>query len=219
MATWAQLVAESLRIGLTTALEEALGAAGFAPVAGVDEAGRGALAGPLVAAAVVPDPRRRLPGVDDSKRLSPESRERLAELIRRHAIATEVAAVPPEVVDRLNVLEATRIAMQQALSRLAVSPLVALVDAVPLPRARCRCLAVVRGDCLSYAVACASIVAKVERDRLMRELDVQHPQYGFSEHKGYGSERHLATLREYGPSPAHRLTFRGVLPGHGEEVA
>jgi len=185
---------------------------GFGRVAGVDEAGRGCLAGPVVAAAVIPDPARTVPGVDDSKRLTAEEREAAAHWIRRHSIAWSVVAVPAETIDRINILEATRQAMWQALAELRPRPDCALVDAVSLRGLEFPCLPVVRGDALSYAIAAASIIAKTERDRLMRAHDARYPHYGFARHKGYAAAEHLAALSEFGPCPLHRLTFQSVLP-------
>lgn len=185
-------------------------------MAGVDEVGRGCLAGPVVAAAVIPGPACMLPGVDDSKALNAAGRERLSESIRRHALAWATAAVPASDIDSINILQATRLAMLRALDGLQVRPDAAIIDAVPLRELDYPCLAVVKGDRLSYAVACASIVAKVERDRMMTALDRQYPQYGFADHKGYGSQEHRAALVTYGPSPVHRLTFRSVVP-RGQE--
>ncbi len=207
-----QLVAEAYRLRLVRTLEDSLRDLGYPRVAGVDEVGRGCLAGPVVAAAVVVDPGRVVPGVDDSKRLPRERRERLAEMVREAALAWSVAAVPAATIDRINILQATRRAMAAALRALAPAPDVALVDAVPLAGLGHPCLALVRGDRLSYAVASASILAKVERDRMMRDLDSEYPHYGFSRNKGYGAEEHLRALAEYGPCPLHRLTFRSVLP-------
>jgi len=181
-------------------------------VAGVDEAGRGCLAGPVVAAAVVPGADFVLPGVDDSKALTAEGRERLSQYIRRHALAWAFAAVPATDIDRINILEATRLAMRRALDGLQLRPDAAIIDAVPLEPVEYPCLAVVKGDRVSYAIACASILAKVERDRMMTELDRTYPQYGFAVHKGYASAEHRAALEEYGPSPVHRLTFHSVVP-------
>lgn len=212
MATLAQVIAEACRLRLMRGLEEILAGAGYARVAGVDEAGRGALAGPVVAAAVIPDPSRVVPAVDDSKCLSPAERERLAGAVRHGALAYAVAAVSPATIDRVNILEASRLAMHRALAALRPRPDCVVVDAVALAGLGVPCLPVVRGDQISYAVACASILAKVERDRLMVELDRQLPQYGFAGHKGYGAPEHLQALREYGPSPVHRLTFRPVVP-------
>lgn len=193
-------------------MEEGLARGGIAPVAGVDEAGRGCLAGPVVAAAVIPDPRRRLPGVDDSKELSPEQRRLLAHRIRETALSWSVAVVPAHTIDRENILRATRRAMCEALAGLGVRPRVAIIDAVALADAGVPCLALVKGDRLSYAVAAASILAKTERDLMMVELDRRYPHYGFAQHKGYGSASHREALAAYGPSPEHRLSFRGVVP-------
>lgn len=197
-------------------LEGALEAMGLPLVAGVDEAGRGALAGPVVVAAVVPDPRRLVPGVDDSKALPAARREALAELIRAHSIATAVVAIDAARIDAGNILRATREAMVQALLELRPVPSVAVVDAVALPALPFPSLSLVKGDRISYAIAAASILAKVERDRTMRAHDREWPWYGFAEHKGYGAPRHLAALVAHGPSPLHRLTFRGVLPRRGD---
>jgi ribonuclease HII len=205
-------MAETYRLSLVRGFEARLRLAGFEGVAGVDEVGRGCLAGPVVAAAVVLPPESAIPGVDDSKRLKPNEREQLARLIRREALACETAAVDASTIDRINILEATRRAMREALWSLPERPDMALIDAVRVNKAPCPTMAVIRGDLLSYSIACASIVAKVERDRCMRELGEAHPQYGFGEHKGYSAPAHLQALREYGPTPEHRLTFRSVLP-------
>lgn len=207
-----ELFVEAYRLHLLRGLEEGLARCGYGRIAGVDEVGRGSLAGPVVAAAVVLDGRCLVPGVDDSKCLTALERERAAEAIRRHAVAVAVAAVSPEVIDRINILEATRIAMGEALSRLRPVPDCAVVDAVRLSGFGFPCLPVIRGDCFSYAIACASIVAKVERDRMMVELGREYPQYGFADHKGYGVPEHLEALSAYGPSPVHRLTYKPVLP-------
>lgn len=204
-------MAEGFRLQLLRGVEALLAGEGFTRVAGVDEAGRGCLAGPVVAAAVIVDPRRTVPGVDDSKRLGRAERERLARAIRESSLAVGWAAVSAETIDRVNVLEATRLAMTRALDGLDPMADAALVDAVPL-RWRRPCLSLVRGDGWSYAIACASIVAKCERDRLMEEYDRRYPGYGFSRHKGYAAEEHRRALVELGPSPIHRLTFRSVLP-------
>lgn len=207
-----ELFLEAYRLRLLRGLEEGLSHCGYGLIAGVDEVGRGSLAGPVVAAAVIVDTRCLIPGVDDSKCLTPPERERAAEAIRSTAVAAAVAEVSPEVIDRVNILEASRQAMCEALSRLQPAPDCAVVDAVRLSGFRFPCLPVIRGDCLSYAVACASIVAKVARDRRMVELDGKYPQYGFAAHKGYSVPEHLEALATYGPSPVHRLTFKPVLP-------
>lgn len=209
------LFAEVYRLRLLRGLEDLLAQWGYCRIAGVDEVGRGSLAGPVVAAAVIVDPRCVVPGVDDSKCLAAEERERLARAIRDSALAVAVAEVPADVIDRVNILEATRQAMCQSLGSLRPLPDCAVIDAVPLQGQRFPCLPVVRGDSMSYAVACASIVAKVERDRRMVEMDREYPQYGFASHKGYGVAEHLEALATYGPCPIHRLTYRPVLPRVG----
>lgn len=219
MATLAQLMAETYRLSLVRGLEDRLSLAGFERIAGVDEVGRGCLAGPVVAASVIPAPGVAIPGVDDSKKISARERERLAELIRRESLAFTIAAVSAATIDRINILEATREAMLEALWGLDPKPDLALVDAVSLARPPCRILPVIRGDVLSYAIACASILAKVERDRMMCDLAARYPQYGFGEHKGYSAPAHLAALAEYGPTPFHRLTFHSVVPRSVDRAA
>ena len=208
----ADLFAEAYRLRLLRGLEELLAQHGFCRIAGVDEAGRGSLAGPVVASAVIVDLRRTVPGVDDSKCLTAPERERAAEAIRRTAVAWATAEVDADVIDRVNILEASRRAMAIALSRLDPCPDCAVVDAVAIPGLGFPCLPVVRGDAISYAVACASILAKVARDRMMTELDGLYPQYGFAAHKGDSVPEHLEALAAYGPCPIHRLTYRPVVP-------
>jgi ribonuclease HII len=219
VTTLVQLIAEACRLRLMRGLEESLESCGYALIAGVDEAGRGSLAGPVVAAAVVPDPRRLVPGVDDSKQLSAEEREATAAMIRRTAIAAAVVAIDAGTIDAINILEAAREAMRRCLAALRPRPDCAVVDAVSVRGLPFPCLPVVRGDQVSYAVACGSILAKVERDRLMTELDRHYPQYGFAGHKGYAAPEHLRALAEYGPSPVHRLTFHGVVPRYAQGLA
>ncbi len=212
MATMVQLFLEAYRHRLLQGLEEILAQAGYGKIAGVDEAGRGSLAGPVVAAAVLIGPGRWVPGVDDSKQLRAGDRERLAVLIQANALATAVVPISPATIDRINVLEATRRAMKKALKSLHPGPDCAVTDAVALPGMGYPCLPVVRADAMSFSVACASILAKVARDRMMVELHQRYPQYGFAEHKGYGAPEHRRALERYGPCPVHRLTFRSVLP-------
>ncbi len=207
-----ELFLEAYRLHLLRGLEEGLARCGYGLIAGVDEVGRGSLAGPVVAAAVIVDARCLIPGVDDSKCLTAPERERAAAAIRATAVASAVAAVPADIIDRVNILEASRQAMCEALSRLRPAPDCAVIDAVRLSGFGFPCLPVIRGDCLSYAIACASILAKVERDRTMIQLDRKYPQYGFAAHKGYSVPEHLEALSAYGPCPIHRLTFRPVLP-------
>jgi ribonuclease HII len=216
LATIGGLCGELFRLSLMRRLEECLAGAGYAAVAGVDEAGRGCLAGPVVAAAVIPDPTEPIPGVDDSKRIPPEQRLRLADRIRATARAWSVAAVAADAIDASNILAATRIAARRALGRLALRPDAVITDALPLAGLDSPCLPVVKGDAWCYAVACASILAKVERDRILAELDAVYPHYGFARHKGYGAPEHLAALARFGPSPVHRLTFAPVVPRRPE---
>ena len=180
---------------------------GITRLAGVDEAGRGPLAGPVVAAAVVLAPEARIAGVDDSKRLVPEERRRLFDVIQARALAVAVAVVDQVTIDRINILEATRRAMGQALAALAVEPELVLTDFVSVPGLRCPQRNLVEGDRRSASVAAASIIAKVTRDRLMEEADREFPLYGFGRHKGYATAEHREALERHGPCALHRRTF------------
>jgi ribonuclease HII len=206
------LFAEAYRLHLMRGVEDLLTRYGFVRIAGVDEVGRGCLAGPVVAAAVILDTRCAIPGVDDSKCLTAAERERVADAIRASSLASAVVQISPDVIDRINILEATRLAMAQALAELRPAPDCALIDAVKLSGITFPCLPLIRGDAVSYAIACASILAKVERDRMMVRLHDTYPHYGFASHKGYGVAEHLQALETYGPCPIHRLTYRPVLP-------
>jgi ribonuclease HII len=183
---------------------------GVARVAGLDEAGRGPLAGPVVAAAVVIAPDRRIRHLADSKVLSPERREELFTVIHERAVAVGVGIVDQLTIDRINILEATRVAMKLALHDLAVVPELVITDFVALRDLPCPQKNLVDGDARCATVAAASIVAKVTRDRLMAEADKQFPEYGFARHKGYGTPDHLAALDRYGPCVLHRRSFSGV---------
>ncbi|HKW93182.1 MAG TPA: ribonuclease HII [Methylomirabilota bacterium] len=183
---------------------------GITRLAGVDEAGRGPLAGPVVAAAVVLAPGTRIVGVDDSKRLVPEERERLFEIIQERAHGVGVAVVDHLTIDRVNILEATRLAMARALEALAVEPELVLTDFVAVPGLRCPQRNLVEGDRRSASVASASIVAKVTRDRIMEAADREWPLYGFGRHKGYATLEHREALERHGPCPLHRRTFAGI---------
>jgi len=184
--------------------------AGVTRVAGIDEAGRGPLAGPVVAAAVVLAHDRRIRGLADSKLLAPPEREGLFRLIQERAVAVGVGIVDHETIDRINILQATRQAMAEALARLAVMPELIITDFVTLPALPCPQKNLVAGDRRCASVAAASIVAKVVRDRIMVEVDRRFPVYGFARHKGYATPEHLAALDLYGPCPIHRRTFAGV---------
>lgn len=180
------------------------------PVAGVDEAGRGPLAGPVVAAAVVLDAHRPISGLADSKQLSARRRESLAESIRERATAWGLAVVEPADIDRLNILQATFRAMHEALDALSLDPVLVRIDGNRAPRLPWPVQTVVGGDRLDRAISAASILAKVHRDSLMLELHERWPQYGFDRHKGYPTAAHLAALESHGPCPAHRRSFRPV---------
>ena len=184
--------------------------AGVGRVVGIDEAGRGPLAGPVVAAAVILAPDRRIRGLADSKLLTPERREELFHVIRERALAIGVGVVDHETIDRINILEATRRAMAAALAALAVLPELVITDFVALPALPCPQRNLVAGDRRCASVAAASIVAKVTRDRLMLEADGRFPEYGFARHKGYATAEHLAALDRHGPCVIHRRTFAGV---------
>ncbi len=190
--------------------ERGLALRGFERIAGVDEVGRGSLAGPVVAAAVVLDPRRRLAGLRDSKQLSPGQRFRLARIVAQGACACALGIVEADEIDRTDILRATLRAMRRAVDALRVAPDFILVDALTIPGIAVPQRGLVRGDQISASVAAASIVAKVYRDQMMRALHGVYPAYGFAENKGYGTRAHLEALRLHGSSPLHRKTFRGV---------
>lgn len=180
-------------------------------IAGVDEAGRGPLAGPVAVAAVILDPARPIAGIADSKRLTPARRERLAPLIHAQALAWSVVFVEAAEIDRVNILEATLAGMREALCRLATPPALALIDGNRLPRGLpCAARAIIGGDASEAAIGAASILAKTARDARMLELDQRYPGYGFAAHKGYGTAAHLAALARLGPCPEHRRSFRPV---------
>ncbi|SEP98631.1 RNase HII [Ectothiorhodospira magna] len=180
-------------------------------VAGVDEVGRGPLAGPVVAAAVILDPERPIEGLKDSKALSPARRQALDALIRERALAWSIAVCGPAEIDALNILQASLLAMGRAVETLAVVPALALVDGNRCPEAMpCPARAVVGGDKTVAAISAASIIAKVHRDALMVALDAEYPGYGLAGHKGYPTPAHLEALARLGPSPCHRMSFAPV---------
>jgi len=179
-------------------------------LAGVDEAGRGPLAGPVVAAAVILDDERPVRGLADSKVLAPRRRERLYELILAKALCVGVGEASVDEIDRLNILQATLLAMERAVARLRLPPQRVWVDGNRLPVLRVPARAIVGGDAKVPAISAASIVAKVHRDRLCDALHEAHPQYGFAAHRGYATPGHLAALRRHGPCPAHRRSFAPV---------
>ncbi len=168
------------------------------------------MAGPVVAAAVVMPPRTSIPGVDDSKRLSPARREQLSRAITRQCLTWAIGLASHDTIDRVNIRQASFLAMRRAVQRLSVQPALVLADGWPIPGLALPCRGVVHGDRRSFVIACASILAKVFRDRLMQRLDHVYPGYGLAQHKGYPTEEHLYQLRALGPSPVHRRTFEPV---------
>jgi ribonuclease HII len=192
------------------ALESQARCRGFRVLAGIDEAGRGPLAGPVVAAAVILPEGLIIKGVNDSKKLSADTRERLFDTIIEQAVSVGVGMGSPELIDRINILQATRQAMLEAVTKLVPQPDYLLIDGITPIDSTIPQKTVKKGDSLSLSIAAASIIAKVTRDRMMREMDLIHPGYGFAGHKGYGSAGHLEAIRLLGPSPVHRLTFGGV---------
>ena len=189
--------------------ERAARAAGAKVVAGVDEVGRGALFGPVVAAAVVLPEGCRIPGLRDSKQLIREERERLAHIVERRALAMSIQEVDAETIDRINIYQATRLAMAAAVCALALAPDHILVDAMRLDHT-CAQTCIIYGDSLSISIAAASVLAKVYRDNRMRQLDRDYPMYGLASHKGYSTPEHKQALLAHGPSPLHRRSFRPV---------
>jgi len=179
-------------------------------VAGVDEAGRGPLAGPVVAAAVILDDLKPIKGLNDSKKLSEKRREKLYDEILAKALCCSIAEASVQEIDQLNILQATLLAMRRAVDGLRLKPVKVLVDGNRLPVLDVRAEAIVQGDALVPAISAASILAKVHRDRMCAQLHAQYPQYGFDRHKGYGTAEHLKALAEHGPSPWHRISFAPV---------
>ncbi|MCR5282371.1 MAG: ribonuclease HII [Lachnospiraceae bacterium] len=179
----------------------------FSCICGIDEAGRGPLAGPVVAGAVVLDPTVEILYLNDSKKLTAAKREQLYDEIREKALASAVGIVGPDVIDEINILQATYEAMRIAVHNLGVVPDILLNDAVHIPDLPMKQVAIVKGDARSKSIAAASILAKVTRDRIMVEYDAKYPEYGFAGHKGYGSAAHIKALEEFGATPIHRMSF------------
>ena len=181
--------------------------AGIKLVCGVDEAGRGPLAGPVCAAAVILPPGLEIPGLNDSKKLTDKKRRERYDIMIEQAVSYGIAFASEQEIDEINILQATFLAMERAMQKLSPQPELALIDGNRTKDFGLPVRTIVKGDSLSASIAAASILAKVTRDRLMEEYDAQYPQYGFAVHKGYGTKRHYETLREFGPSPIHRKTF------------
>ena len=202
---------------ICTAFEDEARAVGHRMIAGVDEVGRGALAGPVVAAAVILNPDAPLPeGLDDSKKLTALQRERIAEELKATALCYGVGLIPPEEIDSTNILIATRRAMCHALGELKPCADFLLIDALQLREVALPQRAIIRGDSISASIAAASVIAKTYRDALMRDYHSVYPEYNFASHVGYGTRAHLEALRTHGACPIHRRSFRGVLPVEDE---
>ncbi len=190
--------------------ENKITAAGYKRIAGMDEAGRGAFAGPVVAACVILDPENIPPGVDDSKKLTARKRNELNRLITETALCMGIGCADPQIIDQINIYQATIHAMKQAVMKMSVTPDFLLIDAVKLYDISISSLSIVRGDQKSVSIAAASIVAKVYRDGIMTEYGQKFPEYGFGRHKGYGTAFHQDALRRYGPTVLHRFSFKPV---------
>ena len=187
---------------------------GFSMIGGIDEAGRGPLAGPVVAACCILDPNGKILGLDDSKKLSEKKREELFVTIKEKALAYAVCASSPEEIDEINILEATKKAMRNCVKELAAkgkSPDILLIDAVNLSGTGLDVIPIIKGDAKSDSIAAASILAKVTRDHIMMDYDAEYPGYGFAKHKGYGTKDHYAAMREKGMTPIHRRSFLKVI--------
>ena len=189
------------------AIEDGCFAEGFQIVCGVDEAGRGPLAGPVCAAAVILPPHLQIPGLNDSKKLTDKRRRELMPVIKEQALAYGIAFATHEEIDQINILQATYLAMERALAQLNIKPDIALIDGNRAKDFGLPVKTVVHGDSLSASIAAASVLAKVPRDDLMLTMAEEYPQYGFEIHKGYGTKAHYAALTAHGPSPIHRMTF------------
>lgn len=209
--TGEKLKAEHARLAAMREYEDTYAAC--SAICGIDEAGRGPLAGPVVAGAAILPADCEILFLNDSKKLSEKRREALFEEIKEKAIAWSVGVVGPEVIDEINILQATYEAMRQAIAGLSVRPDLLLNDAVTIPRVEINQVPIIKGDAKSVSIAAASILAKVTRDHMMIEYDAKYPEYGFAKHKGYGTAAHIAALKELGPTPIHRRSFIGNFIG------
>lgn len=209
--TGEKLEAERQRLEVMRAYEHEYAA--YGAICGIDEAGRGPLAGPVAAGAVILPKDCEILYLNDSKKLSEKRREALFTEIQEKAVAWSVGLVGPEVIDEINILQATYQAMRKAIEGLAVKPDLLLNDAVIIPEVEIQQVKIIKGDAKSVSIAAASILAKVTRDHMMAEYDKLYPEYGFAKHKGYGTAAHIAAIREYGPCPIHRNTFIGNFIG------
>lgn len=201
----AKLEAEKERIELMREFEKKYDSCSY--ICGIDEAGRGPLAGPVVAGAVVLPKGKKILYVNDSKKLSEKKRDELFDIIKDEALTYAVGIISPERIDEINILQATYEAMRQAVNKLSVKPDIFLNDAVTIPGIEGKQVPIIKGDAKSLTIASASILAKVTRDRIMVEYDSMYPEYKFAKHKGYGTKAHIEAIKEYGPCPIHRKTF------------
>jgi ribonuclease HII len=207
-----QLQAEPFEFKIGFDFEHQAIADGYVFIAGVDEVGRGCLAGPVVAAACILDTTKPVPeGLNDSKKLTEKQRDEIAAELRETAVTFAVGIVEAEEIDRINILEATKVAMIKAIEALDPAADHILIDALQLKHLRIPQRAIIKGDSISYSIAAASVIAKTYRDNLMVEYDTVYPEYGFAGHKGYGAASHRQAIKDHGPCPLHRLTFRGVV--------
>ena len=190
--------------------------AGIKLIAGIDEAGRGPLAGPVVAAAVILDIDANIEGINDSKLLSSKQREKLFSKIQQNALSIGLGIVEPETIDRINILQATRLAMTKAVTNLALKPGLLLIDGPITLDINTRQIPIIKGDRLSISISAASIIAKVTRDDIMKSFHNMYPEYGFYKNKGYGTKEHVAALKKYGPCKIHRKSFAGIGEYYGE---
>jgi len=204
------LVREQQRVQDLYVQERLLESCGYHLIVGVDEAGRGPLAGPLVVGAVILPIGCHLPLINDSKKLSASQRDKLYDQIKAVAIVAEHVVIDMDTIDHLNIYQATIFGMYQAIGQMSPQPQAALIDAVPLPNLTIPSVSLIRGDAISASIAAASIIAKVARDRIMLAMDEQFPQYGFAKHKGYGTGDHLKALAQYGPCAIHRQSFEPI---------
>jgi len=204
------LLLEQQRIHTLYEQERLLVSCGYNLIAGVDEAGRGPLAGPVVVGAVILPMACHLPLINDSKKLSAKQREELYHRIQEVAIDVQYAVIDRETIDHLNIYQATILGMYTAIHQLAPQPDAVLIDAVPLPELPMPSVSLIGGDAISASIGAASIIAKVERDRIMLKLDEEFPHYGFAKHKGYGTAQHMKAIAEYGPCPMHRQSFEPI---------
>ncbi|HJS50931.1 MAG TPA: ribonuclease HII [Pyrinomonadaceae bacterium] len=207
-----QLQADPLEWKIGFDFEEQARSEGFLFIAGVDEVGRGCIAGPVVAAACILDQTKPVPkDLNDSKKLTEKQRDQIAEELRSTAVSFAVGEVEPDEIDRINILEATKVAMAKAIENLKPTADYLLIDALRLKQISIPQKSIIKGDSIAFSIAAASVIAKTHRDALMKTYDTAYPQYGFASHKGYGCKTHYDALREHGPCPLHRKTFRGVL--------